>query len=156
MNVVNLIGRITKDPEIKSASNGKNFVAFTLAVTEFSNGNQYTNFVPCFAWDKTAENMAKFVKKGNQLGVQGSLNVRQNNANGQYTTSISVNAQRVEFLGSNQTGSQTTTQQNYSKKENIGSSDNANPFANYGFDHNEPQSGDFDSNIEDDAILFED
>jgi single-strand DNA-binding protein len=142
MNSVNLIGRITRDPELKSSSNGKSFVAFTLAVSEFSGGNQHTQFVPCFVWDKAAENVAKFVKKGTQLGVSGSLNVRQNNTNGQYQTIINVNVQRVEFLGSSSgNGNSSSSQDN-----NSGSNSNY-----VGFD---TPTNEID--VEKDAILFED
>ncbi|AGR41094.1 single-stranded DNA-binding protein [Spiroplasma taiwanense] len=100
MNSVNLIGRITKDPELRKSSGGKDYVAFTVAVNEFSGGNQFTQFVPCFAWEKTAENMAKYVKKGAQIAVEGNLNVRQDNNNGQFSTVISVRANRIQFLAS--------------------------------------------------------
>ncbi|ARU90909.1 single-strand DNA-binding protein [Spiroplasma clarkii] len=99
MNSISLIGRITKDPELRTSSGGKSFVAFTVAVNEFSGGNQYTQFIPCIAWEKVAENMAKFLKKGAQIAVEGSLSVRQENANGQYNTIVNVRASRVHFLG---------------------------------------------------------
>lgn len=100
MNSVNLIGRITKDPELKTSTGGKSYIAFTVAVNEFSGGNQYTQFIPCFAWEKTAENMAKYIKKGAQIAVEGGITVRQENSNGQYSTFISVRANRVHFLSS--------------------------------------------------------
>ncbi|ALD65932.1 single-stranded DNA-binding protein [Spiroplasma cantharicola] len=149
MNSVNLIGRITKDPELRSSSNGKSFVAFTLAVNEFSGGNQFTQFVPCFAWEKTAENLAKFVKKGAQISVEGSINVRQENNNGQFSQIVTVRANRIEFL--NGTGSN-----NQSGSNNSFESNQSKPTA-------QPSSNNFDFDLiddskssNDDSILWED
>ncbi|ATZ19084.1 single-strand DNA-binding protein [Williamsoniiplasma somnilux] len=118
MNQVSLIGRITRDLELRDSSNGSKFVGFTLAVSEYRNGNEFTNFIPCVAWEKNAENMVKFVKKGAQVGVTGRISVRSNNVNGKYETIVNVNADRVEFLdsktsGSNQTESFTRDNSNY-------------------------------------------
>ena len=78
MNKVILIGNVTKDVELSTSNNGKNFANFTLAVSrgvENSNGDQETDFINCVAFNKTAENLAKFVKKGNKLAVVGKLQI---------------------------------------------------------------------------------
>lgn len=98
MNVVNLIGRVTKDVELRTSSGGKTFAGFTLAVNEYYNGQQNAQFIPCLAWEKTAENMAKYVKKGSLISVEGSLSIRNQNNNGQFTTITNVRVSRVEFL----------------------------------------------------------
>lgn len=69
MNKVNLIGRITKDPELKTTENKKKFVWITLA----TNDNNGTTFVPCIAWERNAENICEFLKKGSLIGVDGYL-----------------------------------------------------------------------------------
>ncbi|WP_338985139.1 single-stranded DNA-binding protein [Spiroplasma endosymbiont of Diplazon laetatorius] len=148
MNSVNLIGRITKDPELRSSSNGKSFVAFTLAVNEFSGGNQFTQFVPCFAWEKTAENLAKFVKKGAQISVEGSINVRQENNNGQFSQIVTVRANRIEFLsgtGSTQSGSSNSFESNQPKPAT------QQPSSNFDFDLIDDAKPN-----DDDSILWED
>ncbi|AXK50698.1 single-stranded DNA-binding protein [Spiroplasma alleghenense] len=104
MNQVQLIGRITKDLELRTSSAGKSFVAFTLAVSSFGGGKEYTNFIPCFAWERSAENMAKFLKKGSLIAVEGSLSARSENKDGVYQTIVNVTAQRVEFLESRGSG----------------------------------------------------
>ncbi|AGR40719.1 single-stranded DNA-binding protein [Spiroplasma taiwanense] len=150
MNSVILIGRITQDPELRNSSNGKSFVAFTLAVNEFSEGNQFTQFIPCFAWEKTAENLAKFVKKGAQISVEGSINVRRENNNGQFTQIITVRANRIQFLGSS-SSSGVPKSDNFSGQNTT--SLNQQPTNNFDFDlMDEPKSivGD------DDSILWED
>ncbi|WP_342258717.1 single-stranded DNA-binding protein [Spiroplasma endosymbiont of Dioctria linearis] len=150
MNSVNLIGRITKDPELRSSSNGKSYVPFTLAVNEFSGGNQFTQFVPCFAWEKTAENLAKFVKKGAQISVEGAINVRQENTNGQFLQIVTVRANRIEFLSgtgtaSNQPGSNNSFESNQSKSSTQQTSNN------FDFD-----LIDDSKSSNDDSILWED
>ncbi|QBQ07223.1 single-strand DNA-binding protein [Spiroplasma gladiatoris] len=148
MNSVNLIGRITKDPELRTSSGGKVFVAFTLAVNEYGAGTQYTQFIPCFAWEKTAENMTKFVKKGSQLAVEGSISVRQDNSNNQYSTVVTVRANRVQFLGSSQ-GSGANNSQNYNQHQQQNNLPQTN---NYDFDLIE----DNNPSNDDDSILWED
>ena len=70
MNTVNLIGRLTKDPELKYTSNRKGNTRFTLAV---SRNKDETDFINCVAWEKTAENIAEYFKKGSQIAVQGAM-----------------------------------------------------------------------------------
>ena len=73
MNVVSLIGRMTADPELKQTANGKTVLRFTLAVKR-SYGDK-TDFIRCEAWNKTAETMAKFLKKGDPVAITGSWQV---------------------------------------------------------------------------------
>ncbi|AHI53434.1 single-strand DNA-binding protein [Spiroplasma sabaudiense Ar-1343] len=100
MNQVQLIGRITKDLELRNSSAGKSFVAFTLAVSSYSSGKEFTNFIPCFAWERSAENMAKYLSKGSLIAVEGSISARSENKDGVYQNIVTVTAQRVEFLES--------------------------------------------------------
>ncbi|AHB35870.1 single-stranded DNA-binding protein [Spiroplasma apis] len=149
MNSVNLIGRITKDPELKTASNGKVYSSFTLAVNEYSNGTQYTQFVPCFVWEKSAENLVKYVRKGAQISVEGSINVRQDNNNGQYSTSITVRVNRIQFLD-RQSNTGVSTQGTFANTQQ--QTDSNKTSTNMDFDLIE------DSKISnaDDSILWED
>lgn len=75
MNNVILIGRLTKDVEIKEV--GENKVAnFTLAVQRSyknSDGEYEADFINCVAWNGVADNMSEFLKKGDLVGVKGSL-----------------------------------------------------------------------------------
>ena len=79
MNRVTLIGRITKDPEIKYTPTGYAVVQFTLAVErkfKDANGEKQTDFINCVAWRTQAEFIANYVKKGNALAIDGSLQNR--------------------------------------------------------------------------------
>ncbi|HOA63792.1 MAG TPA: single-stranded DNA-binding protein, partial [Bacilli bacterium] len=78
INKVILVGRITRDPELKYTPNGIAYVQFTLAVNRpFVNrdGNRDTDFINCTAWRGQAENLSRYIRKGALLGVEGSLQV---------------------------------------------------------------------------------
>lgn len=78
MNNINLIGRLTKDPELRSTQTGVSVCNFTLAVDrkyKDKNGERETDFINCVAWRSTAEFIARFMTKGQRIGVTGSLQV---------------------------------------------------------------------------------
>lgn len=72
MNKICLIGRISNDLEVKTTSGGKSVCKFDLAVRRaFSQGE--TDFLSCVVWNETAENLAKYQKKGDRIAVEGAL-----------------------------------------------------------------------------------
>ncbi len=100
MNNVVLIGRLTKDPELKKTSNNISYCKITLAVSRAFN-NEKTDFIPVTIWRAQAENTAKHLSKGSLVAIQGSIQVSNftNNENQQvYRTDIQANT--VKFLGS--------------------------------------------------------
>lgn len=80
MNKAILVGRLTKDPELKMTENTKREVCqFTIAVNRpYTNddGERKTDFINCVVWDKLAENLSKYQKKGNQIAVEGRIQTR--------------------------------------------------------------------------------
>lgn len=99
MNQVCLIGRLTKDIELRNTTNGQGkFVSFTLAVSEYSGQKEIKNFIPCFAFNNTAENIARFLSKGSLVSVSGRVNVRTSQTDGKYETIVTITADRVNFL----------------------------------------------------------
>lgn len=94
MNRVCLVGRITKDPELKYTSNGTPNVFFVLAVNRNrtdANGDRQADFISCTAWRTTAEFIAKYIKKGYQLSVEGRIQTRNwtdNNNQVHYVTEV--------------------------------------------------------------------
>ena len=79
MNKVFLIGRITKEVELRHSQKGVANVSFTLAVDrqfKDANGEKLTDFINCVAWNKQAEFLAKYVIKGNMLAIDGRLQTR--------------------------------------------------------------------------------
>ncbi len=93
LNKVQVIGRITKDIELKQTQTGKYVVNFTLAVDDGKKGDQkITHFIECQAWEKTAEIIAKYCLKGDMFHVEGKLVNHNYESNGvkQYTYKVIV------------------------------------------------------------------
>ena len=105
MNKAILVGRLTKDPELKMTENTKREVCqFTIAVNRpYTNedGERKADFINCVVWDKQAENLVKYQKKGNQVAVEGRIQTRNyDDKDGKkiYVTEIFVS--NVTFLDS--------------------------------------------------------
>ena len=110
MNKVMLIGRLTKDPELRYTQSGTAVASFTLAVNRrFSgqNGEREADFINCVAWQKSAEFVANYFRKGQQMALEGRLQVRSYDGNdGQRRWVTEVVAEQIEFVGSkNENGS---------------------------------------------------
>lgn len=79
INNVTLVGRLTKDIEVKYTDKGKAYANFTLAINrQFTNqsGERDADFINCVIWNKAAENLAKFTKKGSLIGIEGRIQTR--------------------------------------------------------------------------------
>ena len=104
INNIVLVGRTTKNIELKQNKSGTNYVQFTLAVNrpyKDEQGGQQADFITCVAWNKTAETIANYVSKGAMIGVEGRLQVRTyDNEAGvrQYISEVLVN--KFTFLES--------------------------------------------------------
>jgi single-strand DNA-binding protein len=99
MNHIVLLGRLTKDVDVRYTANSKVVATFTLAVDKFENGEKSASFIPCVAFGKTAEAIGNFVSKADRLLVEGSLNTRSyDDKTGQkhYVTEVLVN--RMDFI----------------------------------------------------------
>lgn len=101
MNVTILIGRLTKDPELRYTPETQNAVCtFTLAVDRPMSRDRQADFIRITVFGKQAENCAKFITKGKQVAVEGRIQTgsyRNQNGDTVYTTDVIAN--RVEFLG---------------------------------------------------------
>ena len=103
MNKVILIGRLTKDPELRYTHSGSPVCDFTLAVDRRGKGEEKADFIRCQAWGKMAEATAQYMRKGRQLGVDGRLQIDSFDGNdGQRKWITTVVCNQVEFLGSTQ------------------------------------------------------
>lgn len=97
MNTVQLIGRLTRELDLRFTSNGTAVGTFTLAVNRsFTNqqGEREADFIRCVIWRKAAENLANFTRKGSQIGVEGRIQTRSyDNQQGErvYMTEVVVN-----------------------------------------------------------------
>ena len=97
MNSVNITGRITKDIEIKKTSDGKSYCGFSVAVNK---GKDSADFIPCKAWDNTADNIAKYFHKGDMIGISGILSTRSWEDNGEKRFLMEVSVRSFDFLNS--------------------------------------------------------
>ena len=104
INTVTLVGRLTKDPELRYTQTGKGVATFTLAVTrpfKNQNGDYEADFINCQAWGRAAENLANYMRKGNKVGVVGRVQTRNyENNQGQKVYVTEVVAEQVTFLES--------------------------------------------------------
>lgn len=122
LNHITLMGRLTKDPELRHTQTGNAVASFTVAVDrDFSVGeNKQTDFVDCVAWKGTGEFVSKYFQKGSMIVVSGSLQSRKwQDRDGNNRTNWEVNAQSVYFGESRKDGpnaAQATYQQNYQPK----------------------------------------
>jgi single-strand DNA-binding protein len=134
MNRVVLVGRLTKDPELKYTPNGVPVATFTLAVNRtFTNqqGEREADFINCTVWRKAAENVANFLKKGSLAGVDGRIQTRNfEGQDGKRVFITEVVAESVQFLEPKQSNSQGNNQ-NSNQSQNQTRVDN-DPFANDG------------------------
>ena len=103
MNKVVLVGRLTRDPEVRSSSNGMQNARFSVAVNRnFKNreGNYDADFISCVAFGRTAEFIGKYFKKGSMIGIEGRIQTGSYDAQDgtkRYTTDVAVD--NVEFVG---------------------------------------------------------
>lgn len=101
INNVILVGRLTKDIEIRQTTSGSKTTSFALAVNRTSKkeGQPDADFINCVAWNKTAELMAQYLRKGSLIGIEGRIQTRSyDNQQGQkvYVTEVLVGS--VTFL----------------------------------------------------------
>jgi single-strand DNA-binding protein len=103
MNKVILIGRLTKDPEVRTTTTGKKVASFSIAVDDGKDaqGQQITQYFNVSAWDKTAEIVEKYVVKGARVAVDGSLKNRSwDKPDGTKAYATDVLVSRLEILSS--------------------------------------------------------
>ncbi|KPH76089.1 single-stranded DNA-binding protein [Oceanobacillus caeni] len=144
LNRTVLVGRLTRDPDLRYTPTGVAVANFTLAVNRpFANqqGNREADFINCVAWRKPAENLANYMKKGSQIGIDGRIQTRTYEGQDGKTVYVTeVLAESIQFLESKnngntgrngQTGTNTQPyQQNNQNQPNFNS--NEDPFANNG------------------------
>ncbi len=143
MNKVFLIGRLTRDPELRYTGNNTPVATFSLAVNRnFSNqqGEREADFINIVVWRKQAENVKNYLTQGSQVAIDGRIQTRSyDDNNGQKRYVTEVIADNVEFLGSKNSS-------NNSNNMNSSTSNAAGP-SPYDFgDTPEPKGTDVDSN----------
>ena len=102
-NLVVLTGRLTADPELKTTQSGVAYTNFSIAVQRrYKSGEEpETDFINLVAWRSTAEFITKYFKKGNLIGIEGSIQTRRyQDNNGNNRTAFEVVASDVQFIES--------------------------------------------------------
>lgn len=138
MNNVSLVGRLTKDPELRSISDGRAVVNFTVAINRtFTNaaGEREADFVPVVIWNRQAENLAKYCTKGSQVAVTGRIQTRSyDHTDGTKRYVTEVVGESITFLSSKNDGtSNTYNTQGISQNNEVPTSDiNEDPFKDFG------------------------
>lgn len=104
MNKVFLIGRLTRDPELRYTGNNTAVASFTIAVNRtYTNqaGEREADFIPVVVWRRQAESVKNYLSQGSQVAVEGRIQVRNyDDQNGQRRYVTEVIADSVEFIGS--------------------------------------------------------
>lgn len=102
INRVVLVGRLTRDPELRNTNSGNAVCTFTLAVDnrmKNPDGSKSASFITCVVFSQQAENVSQFVRKGSLVGVEGRLNQRSyDRKDGTKASVIEVICDSVQFL----------------------------------------------------------
>ena len=108
MNKAILIGRLTRDPELRTTPTGRNVCQFSIAVNRTytsASGEREADFINCVVWDKQAENLARYQKKGNQIAVDGRIQTRNyDDKDGKRVYVTEILANNISFLDAKGTG----------------------------------------------------
>jgi single-strand DNA-binding protein len=130
INRVVLVGRLTRDPELRYTTNGAAVASFTLAVNrQFTNsqGEREADFIDCVIWRKAAENFVNFTKKGSLVGIDGRIQTRNyENKQGQRVYVTEVVVDNFSLLESRNANSSDGTNDNSNKAPNYNQSKNSN------------------------------
>lgn len=118
LNHITIMGRLTKDPELRTTMNGTNVASFTVAVDrDYGGENKQTDFIECVAWKGTGEFVSRYFRKGSMIVLCGSLQSRKwQDREGNNRISWEINASSVYFgesKNSQPNAAQATYQQNY-------------------------------------------
>ena len=148
MNKVFLIGRLTRDPELRYTGSNTAVATFSLAVNRnFSNqqGEREADFINIVVWRKQAENVKNYLQQGSQVAIDGRIQTRSyDDNNGQKRYVTEVVADNVEFLGSKNSSNNSSNMKGSNNKseptpydfgdmpEPKGTDVDSNPFADFG------------------------
>ena len=131
MNKVILIGRLARDPELRTTAGNVSVASFTLAVSRpFSpqnGGDNGADFISCVVWRRAAENLAKYCHKGSQIAVEGRIQTRNYTAQDgtkRYITEVLVD--NLTFLGSRNDNSNIAVSDNFSVNNYENNSETSN------------------------------
>lgn len=131
LNNVSLVGRLTKDAELRYTPSNVAIATFTLAVNRTfknENGEREADFINCVMWRQQAENLANWAKKGALIGITGRIQTRSyDNQQGQRVYVTEVVAEQFQLLESKGQGNQGQQRQTQQQVPDFSRNANANP-----------------------------
>ena len=140
MNRALLVGRLTKDPELRTTTSGMAITRFTIAVSEpftNKNGERETNFISCSTFNKQAENVAKYCHKGSLVSAEGRIRTGSYDAQDgtkRYTTEVVCD--RINFLSSKTGNEPSMNDNNFMPNDDMSAMETADlsedPFKSFG------------------------
>ncbi len=170
INRVVLVGRLTKDPELKYTQGGVAVTRFTLAVNRtFTNqqGQREADFVNCVTWRKQAENTANYLRKGSLAGVEGRIQTSNfEGKDGNRVFMTEVVADSIQFLEPKSAREQNSYNQGYdgrqydsggdarNQQQNAPNPTQSSNYSDYGQTHNAPPMHQPDPLLNDDDLPF--
>lgn len=108
LNVIAIMGRLSRDPELRQTTTGKSVASFTLACSrgrKDASGKDLVDWIPVVAWEHTAEFVCKYFEKGSLIAIDGRLQSRTyKDRDGNNRTAIEIVANNANFAGSKSTG----------------------------------------------------
>ena len=108
LNATAIMGRLSRDPELRQTTTGKNVASFTIACSrgrKDANGKDLVDWIPVVAWEHTAEFVCKYFEKGSLIAIDGRLQSRTyKDRDGNNRTAIEIVANNANFAGSKSTG----------------------------------------------------
>ena len=141
MNKVFLIGRLSREPELRHTTSGMAVCQINVAISRRTGAGKEpeTDFINVVVWDKQAENVAKYLAKGRQVAIEGRIQTRSyDNNEGKKTYVTEVVANNVEFLGSASDNTRVSSQSEENPFDSMpidepaGTSIDNDPFASFG------------------------
>ena len=120
MNNVNIIGRLTKDVEVRKTSTNKSVSSFSIAVDNLAtkDGEKTTSFFNCNAWNNVAETLSKYTRKGDRIAISGSLIQRNYEKNGEKISVVEINVNSITLIENKKENASTQSENKSVKNDN--------------------------------------
>lgn len=145
MNIISLMGRLTRDPEVKFGQSGKAYCRFSIAVNRPFSKDE-ADFINCVSFGKTAELIGEYFRKGHQIALVGRLQMNQYESNGEKRTSYDVVVDSFDFI-STKSSSDTRNYENSYDSKSYETKNTENRMSST------PKKDTFEDNLDSEAML---
>lgn len=157
MNKLEIIGRLTRNPELKQTSNNLAYARFNVAVDrrmKSKDGTRQADFIPCVAWRQAAEFVCKYFRQGSKIALVGSMQSSSyQDKNGQNRSMLNMLVEEIYFCESSSNDNNGNGQHSQPRTSNNNSNANANNNVNSNANSNYFNSDDSEFFISDDSQL---